>query len=244
MWPFRRRPAQHASMPENVVYSKEFVLSPELARHFSVVENGGYSELWNVEVNLLNKFQAQESTFDLAPHPILQAFDGVVLDDPNTSNYHIYLNHAVLKGSVLFLSHDGDTRLVYSSIAEFMSAVDKAKLEETWLADLHPTSSPITPNQGALSQLISACLDQGNDEGEAAVLALIPSMDLKDEPLLMRLASARNFFFGEAVANAIVKRPSADLLSVAECCTRHGHIQVRNAGRRALEVVKSSGSTP
>lgn len=218
--------------------SSAFSLSAEMALHFTEVENGSYSELWHVDVNLLTKVESEKLTEDLALQPILQAFGGVVLDDLNTSNCHIYLNHEVLKGHVLFLSHDGDTRIVYSSLAEFMMAVDKAKHEKISLTDLHPPNSPTVPDQGALSQMINVFLDQGNEDAEAAILALVPSMDLQDEQLLMRLVTDSNFFFGEAVALELEKRPAANLLNVAELCTRHEHFQASNAGRRARDVVK------
>lgn len=241
MWPFSKRKVQHPSSsapePDRMTEVRANPLSPDLALYFAAVGSGDYSELWDVEVNLFDLEQSEKWTQDFSFHPIIQAFDGRVLDDPNTSNHHIYLNHAVLMGCVLFLSHDGDTRIVYSTLVDFLGAADAAKQEKHILSEIHPSCSPILKDQVALSGLILDFFENGDAGNEAAVLALIPSMDLRDEVLLTRLVLDSNFFFGEAVAIEIEKRPTNHLLQIAELCFGHEHIQVRNAGHKALAAI-------
>ncbi|WP_426162736.1 hypothetical protein ACN9MY_22230 [Pseudoduganella sp. R-31] len=212
-------------------------LPPELDRYFPVL-NGDYSERWDIGINLLDRVHAEKCTCAIASHPVVRVLNGIVLDDPNTSDHHIYLNHPALKGSVLFLSHDGDSRVVFASLAEFMDFVGKAKREGLWFSDLHPSRSTIVEDQVALSQLITDLLDNSDPEIEAAVLAIIPSMDLRDERLLSRLASDSNFFYGEAVAREIEKRPAPYLMRLAERCAQHEHIQVRQAWNRAVAAIR------
>jgi hypothetical protein len=242
MWPFSkrtvRRPSSSAPGPEPLTELTTNLLSPDLALYFAKVGSGDYSEHWDVEVNLLNLAQSERWTQDLSFHPIIQAFDGRVLDDPNTSNHHIYLNRTVLTGCILFLSHDGDTRIVYSTLVDFLGAADAAKQEKHVLSEIHPSSSPILKNQVGLSGLILDLYPNGDAGNEAAVLALIPSMDLLDKMLLKRLVIDTNFFFGEAVAIEIEKRPTHHLVQIAELCAGHEHMHVRNAGHKALAAIR------
>lgn len=241
MWSFFKRKIHYtASYTPEPTPMKDVVrtrLSQELALYFVAAESGEYSELWDVEVNLLNFEQSEKWTDGFSLHPIIQAFGGRVLDDPNTSNHHIYLSQSVLKGCVLFLSHDGDTRIVYSTLEDFLCAADAAKWGNLALSEIHPKYTPILENQAALSTLILDFLESGDMENEGAILALIPSMDLRDEALMIRLVTDSNFFFGEAVAIEIEKKPTIELLQIAELCLSHAHIQVRDAGNKALAAI-------
>lgn len=242
MWPFSKHKVRHslssAPEPEPLTDVTTNLLSPDLALYFAAVGRGDYSEHWDVEVNLFNFAQSERWTDDFFFHPIIQAFDGRVLDDPNTSNHHIYLNRAVLTGCILFLSHDGDTRIVYSTLVDFLGAADAAKQEKHVLSEIHPSSSPILQDQVGLSRLILDLYPNGDAGNEAAVLALIPSMDLRDEVLLNRLVLDADFFLGEAVAIEIEKRPTNHLVQIAELCAGHEHMQVRNAGHKALVAIR------
>lgn len=234
MWPFSKRNKRH-TLPTSKRLASE--ISPELDRHFSAIASSDFSELWDLEINLLDRAQSQKWTNSLAPHPIVYSFDGIVLDDPNTSNHHIYLNHPALKGCVFYLSHDGESRVVFSSLEEFMTVVEAAKRDRLSLPELH-SSSPIAADQTALSQLISGLLQDTCADNEVAVLSIIPSMDLRDEILLRQLVADPNFFYGEAVAQEVEKRPDFQLLELAELCFQHPHSQVRKAGQRALTAIQ------
>ncbi|SHH09876.1 hypothetical protein [Massilia sp. CF038] len=39
----------------------------------------------------------------------------LVLDESNTSDYQVYLANPPLQGCIMYLSHDGDSRIVYDS---------------------------------------------------------------------------------------------------------------------------------
>jgi hypothetical protein len=136
---------------------------------------------------------------------ILQAYF-----DADTSNHHLLLTRSPLAASVLFLSHDGDTRVVFDSASAFLEAVRKARDSGLDVPELHPACSPAVQDQAALSTFIRGLLDAA-DLGDA-VVALVPSMDLQDADLLRRLAQDEDFHLGEAVGIEIGKRPSPALL--------------------------------
>jgi hypothetical protein len=136
---------------------------------------------------------------------ILQAYF-----DADTSNHHLLLTCSPLAASVLFLSHDGDTRVVFNSASAFLEAVRKARDSGLDVPELHPACSPVAQDQAALSTFIRGLLDAA-DLGDA-VVALVPSMDLQDADLLRRLAQDEDFHLGEAVGIEIGKRPSPALL--------------------------------
>ena len=168
-------------------------------------------------------------------HPAVQELHGYVLDDENTSNHHFLITVEPLAGSVFFLSHDGDSRVVFESAADFLGTVRKAETEGLSVSDLHPRLSPVAKDQVALAKFIH---ELHGREINDLVVSLIPSLDLEDMSLLQLLASDADFFFGEAVAMEIEKRPSKVLLSVAITCADHGHPQVSIAGSRAVRRIQ------
>jgi hypothetical protein len=176
---------------------------------------------------------AQSKLF--AFHPVVQELHGYVLDDENTSNHHFLITAEPLAGSVYFLSHDGDSRVVFESAADFLGAVLKAKTEGLSASDLHPHLSPVANDQLALAKFIHELLGRVFND---LVVSLVPSLDLEDLSLLQRLASDADFFLGEAVAMEIEKRPSKALLSVATTCADHSHPQVSIAGSRAVRRIR------
>jgi hypothetical protein len=176
---------------------------------------------------------AQSKLF--AFHPAVHELHGYVLDDENTSNHHLLITVGPLAGSVFFLSHDGDSRVVFESAADFLDSVRKAQAEGLSVPDLHPRLSPIAKDQAALVNFIHALLHR---ECNDLVASLVPSLDLKDLSLLQQLASDVDFFLGEAVAIEVEKRPSKALLPIAITCANHVHPQVSVAGSHAVRRIQ------
>lgn len=221
-------------MPSVVPLLKEIFdeVPLDLVAYFDRIAGRSFFDPRDIELNLLSISDAIEMTKVFRGfHPIVQALDGFVLDDPDTSDHHVYLAGAPLIGTVLFLSHDGDTHVVFPSLAEFLDAAEVAEREDCPLTDMHPALSPLAIDQAALNEFIRRQLDA--DEGILVITAVIPSMDRRDLALLQRLAGDEDFFLGEAVANEIAKRPAAELREIADLCLRHRHPQVVSAGRQA-----------
>ncbi|MCC7706024.1 hypothetical protein IGS59_27650 [Janthinobacterium sp. GW460P] len=168
-------------------------------------------------------------------HPTVRELHGNVLDDENTSNHHFLITVEPLAGSVFFLSHDGDSRMVFESVTDFLDSVRKAQAEGLSVSELHPRLSPVARDQAALANFI---LTLHRQECNDLIVSLLPSLDLKDLPLLQLLANDADFFLGEAVAMEIEKRPSKALLPIAITCADHVHPQVSVAESRALRRIK------
>lgn len=171
----------------------------------------------------------------LAFHPAVQELHGYVLDDEGTSNHHLLITADPLAGSVFFLSHDDDSRVVFENTADFLDAVGKAEAEGLSVADLHPRLSPIAKDQIAIAKFIHELLRR---ECNDLVVCLLPSLDLTDLSLLQLLANDNDFFLGEAVAIEIEKRPSKVLLPLAAICADHRHPQVSIPGLRAVRSIQ------
>ena len=186
--------------------------------------------------SLLDPEAVVERTKLFAFHPVLHQLGAHVLDDENTSNHHFLITAGPLSGSIFFLSHDGDSRVVFSDAANFLRAACDAEAQGLQASDLHPDISPIAANQQSLKDFIETILQGG--ECNDLVVSLLPSMELQDQALLRKLASDSDFFLGEAVALEIEKRPSAALLPIAVLCTEHCHPQVANAGSRAVQRIQ------
>ncbi|MBD8658271.1 hypothetical protein IFT68_21900 [Oxalobacteraceae sp. CFBP 13730] len=185
--------------------------------------------------SLLDAKTVVEQSKIFASHPAVHELHGYVLDDENTSNHHLLITAPPLAGSVFFLSHDGDSRVVFESAADFLDAVGKAQAEGLSVSDLHPRLSPVAKDQTGMANFIHALLRR---ECNDLVVSLVPSLGLDDLPLLQLLASDADFFLGEAVAIEIEKRPSKALLPVAVTCAEHVHPQVSVAGSRAVRRIQ------
>src|SRR5437667_8895727 len=89
----------------------------DVVAYFDHIADGSLSSLLEFELNLLAVSRAIGLTAQfLQFHPIVRALNGFVLDDGNTSDHHVFLAEAPLMGAVLFLSHDGHSRVVYPSL--------------------------------------------------------------------------------------------------------------------------------
>ncbi|BCL93373.1 hypothetical protein ACNRBV_04040 [Ralstonia pseudosolanacearum] len=187
--------------------------------------------------HLLRLEDAVRWTLSVRGHPILDALGGLVLDDVETSNHHVYVGVGPLKGAVYFLSHDGESRIVYASLQEFLLAAVNARDQEQLLEEQHPASSPIAADQAGLSAWMRQLLTA--EDRDVLVPPLVPSLDLSDSLLLRDLASDKNFFIAESVALEILARPAEQLTEIAELCARHRHPQVSEAGSKALAAIQA-----
>lgn len=212
-------------------------LPDELVRFFEQAAEAGMHTPSLDSQHLLSAEQAVQWTLSVRDHPIVETLDGVVLDDVETSNHHVYVNAGPLKGAVFFLCHDGDSRIVYASLAEFLSAAIHARCEGELLEGQHPPRSPIAPDQAGLSEWIRQLLTL--DNSDELVPLFVPSLDLSDSLLLRELAGDNNFFIAESVAQEIAARPTPQLTEIAELCAQHRHPQASNAGKMALAAIQT-----
>ncbi|MRV75521.1 hypothetical protein GJ700_27760 [Duganella sp. FT92W] len=185
---------------------------------------------------LLDRAAVLEQSEMFAFHPAISELHAYILDEENTSNHHLLITAGPLAGSIYFLCHDGESRVVFKDSKSFLNAVCEADSQEISVEDIHPVLSPLTTDQASLSHFLKDLLLRG--EYNDLVTTLVPSLDLQDLPLLKMLALDPDFFLGEAVAREIEKRPSADLFPIAAACAEHPHPQVARAGMRALQCIE------
>jgi hypothetical protein len=211
----------------------------DIVAYFDQIATGSLSGNDKLELNLLLVADAVRWTKEFREfHPVATVLRGVILDDPNTSNHHMYLSAEPCSGRVFYLSHDGDSFIAFPSLAAYLDAAHKALETRVNLRSFHPAIGVPLSNQRGLSQMISDILDGRIAGGEAEViLALVPSMDLTDLALLARLAKDKDFYIAQAVGDAIAKCPRRELLAVAENCRHHPHSQAANAGARAVAAI-------
>lgn len=209
--------------------------SEELLEHFELVAALPSAEM----VNLLGPKECLTLSKSLRSfHPVAERLGGIVLDDPDTSNHHLLLTVGPCAGAVLYLDHDGDTRIVYADLASFREAAQQAMEEESFLGDLQEPGGVMLKDQPQLSALVAELLEEESEESSAVILALLPSLNLSNKALLMKLASSSDFFVVEALAMAIALRPKKLLKPIAELCAKHKHPQVARAGKQALAKIK------
>lgn len=216
-------------------------MAHEVDRYFAHIAGGAYADADDLQLNLLGRTEAELFSEDFEFHPIVMGLDGLVLDDPGTSNHHVLLGRSPLEGQVLYLMHDGESRVVFASLEEFLAAADRALAGNVVLPEIHPVISPRPADQACLTELVDTLL--AGDEIDV-VLALIPSLDLADTAVLGQLVAHEDFLLGEMVALEIIKRPDPALLEVARLCASHAHPQVARAGERALRAIRTLQEKP
>ncbi|BBB68370.1 hypothetical protein UNDYM_4117 [Undibacterium sp. YM2] len=209
--------------------------SSDLLAYFEEIQLGDYRHHTEAGIHLLNRDEAISVTGLMQYHPLVGGLQGIVLDDPNTSNHHVYLIEPPFSGYVLYLAHDGGTRIMFSSLNDFLQTVEQAIAQGEDIHDLHPKCSPVVANQAALCALIEK--DFALNLDNALTLACIPSLDLTNFSLLHQLVNSDDFFLGDAVALEICKRPAENLRTIAELCSKHAHAQAAKMGQRALSAI-------
>lgn len=208
--------------------------NPILKDYFHQLSDGDYSP-----TALLSPIAVQEYSDEFSFHPAVQLLGGYVVDELDTSNHHLLITTGPLAGSVYYLSHDNDSRVVFATASDFLAAVLHAQETGQDICDLHPALSPLANDQSALSKLMTELLDADEDSAEVLLPSLLPSADLNDLALLQRLASSDNFYLGEALADEIIKRPSTHLLAIAQLCAAHAHSQVSGVGAKAVRSIQA-----
>lgn len=204
----------------------------ELVSHFEGVAAA------EVHPPLLSLAEAIATTEEFrAFHDLAAALGLVFLDDENTSNYHAYITTGPLAGNVLYLSHDGQTRVVFPSLADYMDAVRSAQVQNVGLYEFHPQVPVPAHNQSLLAERIDTLIEE---DDEAELLVLIASWDGSHHSLLDKLIRHRNFFVAEAAGDAMANAPRPELLPYARVLSEHDHSQAANAGRRAVAAIQRS----
>jgi hypothetical protein len=168
-------------------------------------------------------------------HPLVRHLQGIILDDPDTSDHHVVLCRDPLGGVILHLAHDGDSRIVFGSIDSFLAAARRASDARDFLQEEHPEHAWVVDDQAALKSLI--VLLRSEPDGEDVVPALVQSLDLSDADYLSTLVDGDDVYVAEAVCHAIAKRPAPHLISVTARCEQHPHAMVRNAAALAARRI-------
>ncbi|NHZ34030.1 hypothetical protein [Massilia rubra] len=217
----------------------------ELAAYFDRPLNPDYVGNFDIELNLLDRAQSEELTTILQDGSLVTIHGGVVLDDGNTSDHHLYLTRGPFAGGILFLPHDSDFwNVAFVSLDAFLDAVKRAWETNTWLSDNHPPTTPLHRDPAVLGKFIHDLLDRDEEREECVIQSAIYSLAPVDPDLLMRLAVHPNFLYAEAVAGQIAMYPALALRPLAQWCSEHKVGQVAGAGQRALAAIDRLGSAP
>lgn len=210
----------------------------DLAAYFDQVSDGSFRDHDEFEVNLLPIADAVRWTNDFRSfHPLVQVLGGVILDDPNTSNHHVYLSAPPCEGTVLVLNHDGDSRIVFPTLASYVDAARRSTSDCCDLSSFHPDGGILIVNQDRLHRFIADLHDGAEGDDADVILALIPSSNLCDIALLQRMVNDNDFYVAEVIGDAIARRPRPELQSVALMCRDHSHPQASRAGERAMAAI-------
>ncbi len=213
---------------------------PELEAYFAQPVDPANTEREDIDLNLLERAASAALTEELSECPAIWFLGGIVLDDANLSNYHVYLTRAPFEGAILFWQHDDQHYVAFKSLAEFLAAVDTAKAEDESLHSLHVYGAKL-PDQAGLVDFIHAMLDGGTEEHFQLAHMAMACLEKMDVALMTLLLGHPYFFFAESIGSYIAEHPDPALRPLALRCAEHAHHQVKWAGDRALEAIKQLG---
>lgn len=191
------------------------------------------------DLGLLNEAAAIALTRQFRSfHPVVQGLHGILLDDPDTSDHHVLLGHEAVSGAILYLAHDGDSRIV-SPASTPSSPPPARRPHSATRSKIFTPIAPVLPDQPALRSLIASLRPTPYYEDTAPLL--IASLDLTDVDFLAALVRDPHVYVAEAVLRAIAARPSATLLPIVDAGASHGHVMVRNAADAARRRIAACG---
>ena len=112
------------------------------------------------------------------------------------------------------------------------------------LRDCHKVPSAPAPDQPAVNAKIADLLVRfaaGNGESERPLCLPVAGSDFADRPLWERMVSDGGWSMLEAAADAIARRPSADVRWPAAALAGHRSTNVSLPGERALAACDAAG---
>lgn len=215
--------------PRLIALTGDVGIAEQLQDHFRFVDK---QRLMRDGLGLLTIADSLNRTEEFrAFHPVVRDLEGVIIDDPGTSDHHVVLCRAPFGGAVLHLAHDGESRIVFDSVDSFIKAVQRAFEIGGYVYDQHPDHAWIAADQATLRELISSLSSE--PDKDIILPILIPSLDLSDLDFLTTLVTNEDMYVAEAVCREIASRPSPLLLPIAALGEEHSHPMARDAAARA-----------
>ena len=188
-------------------------------------------------INILRLDEALKYTEGIQEHAVLgRPFGLIALDDANNSNPFCYITKGPTRGSILYLCHDGESRITFSSLRDFIAAIEVAIAERTWIEELRPDATLSALDSDAVAEYVARLLENGDHTEEICVL--IPLLNTSKLKLMESLAKHHDFFIREGVAHQIAANPNVALLDFCNLLATDKHPQVARPGQQALAAVK------
>ena len=188
-------------------------------------------------IRILSFEEALEYTDGIQQSSILgKPFGLIALDDAENSNPYCYVTNGPTRGSIMSLCHDEEPAIAFSSLKDFVAAIENAIEADVDIDDLPHDDTLTALDRTAISKYVSRLLlEDGLCEEICVLVDLIPTSDID---LATALAQHPDFYVREALAIRIAKSPNADLVEVATKLSVDDHPQVAEPGKRALSAVK------
>lgn len=156
-----------------------------------------------------------------------------VLDDANDSNPYCYIMRGPCSGAVLHLSHDGDSRIEFRCLADYVAAMKRVGESGNSIDDASMDMDLDFPLSGEIESLCK-------EDSEDAVFLLaiyLPVCRLLTAEAKTILLDHEDFFAREAFAKWLQQNPSIENLAYAEKLAQDSYPQVAQPGRMAQSSI-------
>lgn len=184
--------------------------------------------------------EAESLTYSRALHKFAfgERLGLVALDDANDSNPFCLVTKGLLRGAVLHLVHDDAPRIRFYSLAAYRRSLVDAHDQGLHIDDLPvPELQPFV-DQSALANLLAGLGGEAGDWAVEQLCLFVPLLVPQDPVLLARLATHKDMFVREAVAELLAYRPRRGLEAVAQRLAADAYRQIADPARRAIERMR------
>ncbi len=156
-----------------------------------------------------------------------------VLDDANDSNPYCYIMHGPCSGAVLHLSHDGDSRIEFRCLADYVAAMKSVGESGNSIYDTSMDMALDFPLSGEIESLCK-------EDSEDAIFLLgiyLPVCRVITAEAKAILLGHEDFFAREAFAKWLQQNPIIDDLAYAEKLAQDSYSQVARSAKMALSSI-------
>ncbi len=199
---------------------------------------GFNKEYADLEFGFLGLEQAIEYTRAIADLYIADNMGLFTLNDADDSNPFCYITKGIAKGKILHLMHDGEGRIKFNSLKDFLRECKSVDEHDIDVYSIDWNHESLVANQSALAEVLDSLATKPEDTAVELMLLYIPLLDGADVSVFERHCLHEDFYVREYLANRIVELASPKLLPVAEKLAADQHSQPAEAGKRAVSAIK------
>lgn len=179
------------------------------------------------------------STYEAACEydPVVTELGFIPLDDANDSNPYGYLTKTPLAGHIMHYNHDGDRRIKFSTISQWVDELNRLGENNLDIDEAIFKKNISCPQMELLIKYIIEDYDPDSCFFSDSTTYLVSCLNHKGIEAAEIILKTKDFFIKEELAKMIQQKPHKTFLEVAKKLSKDNHEQVSRPGKLALKQV-------